>query len=188
MTVTATNLIAGPAHLWVAVFGSPEPAGPLAAPAAPWRDVGGTQGGVRLVADRTFFELEVDQVIQRVGSVPTKEDFSIATSLAEGTLENFALALNEVESAIQDGTDSRYLELGGTTPGGTPNYIAVLLDGLAPDGKRRRVTLRKALSTASVEQAYQKSGQTLIPVTLTGHYVSPSVRPIRVEDEAPPEG
>lgn len=183
MTVVATNLIAGPAELWVAVFGTAEPASPTAAPIAPWRSVGGTTGGVRLQADRSFFTLEVDQILQDVGSVPTGENFSIATSMAEGTLENFALAVNELESSIQTGTGSSYLELGGALPGGTPNYVAVLLDGRAPNGKRRRITLRKGLSTASVEQAYQKSGQTVIPVTWKGHYVSPSIKPIRVEDD-----
>lgn len=183
MTVTVTNLLAGPADLYVAPFGSAEPAAIGTAPVAPWRAVGGTTGGVRLIADRTFFALEVDQVNQRVGSVPTAENFSIATSMAEGTLENFALAVNMLESEIQTGTGEDFLELGSTLPGEEPNYVAILLDGKAPGGKRRRVILRRALSTASVEQAMEKAGQTVIPVTFTGHYVSTSILPLRVGHE-----
>lgn len=184
MTVTATNLIAGPVtEMWVAVFGSTEPALIGTDPAAPFRAVGGTMGGVKLVCDRSFFALEVDQVIQRVGSVPTGENFSIQTSMAEGVLKNFALAIAGLDTDVTTGTGTESLEFGGMTPGLTPNYMAIILDGRAPNGKKRRVTLRKALSTASVEQSYEKAGQTVIPVTFTGHYVSSSIRPIRVEDE-----
>lgn len=185
MAVVATNLIAGPAELWVAVFGGTavEPTGPTTVPGAGWTNVGGTTGGIRLVCDREFFTLEVDQIVQRVGSVPTGEDFSIQTSLAEATLENFGTAMNKLAADITTAASVKTLELGGTLPGGTPNYVAVLLDGRAPNGKKRRVTLRKALSTASVEQAYQKAGQTVIPLTLTGHYVSSSIKPVRIDDE-----
>ena len=37
-------------------------------------------------------------------------------------------------------------------------------------------------TTDSVAMAYKKDGQTLIPVTLTGHWVSASVRPFIITD------
>lgn len=187
MTVTVTDLLAGPATgLWVAAFGTAEPADLTTAPATGWRDLGGTTGGVRLVADREFFRLDVDQIIGRVGSVPTQEDFSVATSLAEATLENFAVAVNALDADVVEATGTATLELGGALPGSAPNYRALLVDGRAPNGKKRRIIIRKVLSTASVEAAMEKSGQTVYPVTFSAHYVSASIKPLKIMDEVAP--
>lgn len=184
MTVTATNLIAGPATaVYVGAFGIAEPADALAAPGAGWRDIGGTSGGVRLIADREFFRLDVDQIIGRVGSVPTQEDFSVATSLAEATLENYGLTVNAADADVVSGVGLKTLELGGTLPGTAPLYRAIIIDGLAPNGKKRRAIVRKVLSTASVEAGMEKAGQTVFPVTWTGHYVSASIKAVKVMDE-----
>lgn len=183
MTVTVTNLLAGPATaVRVAPFGAVEPADAEAVPDAAWRDVGGTTGGVRLIADREFFRLDVDQKVGRVGSVPTQEDFSVATSLAEATLENYGLVVNAADDAVETGTGTKSLELGGTLPGTEPVYRAVMIDGRAPGGQRRRVIVRKVLSTASVEAAMEKAGQTVFPVTWAGHEVSDSILPVRILD------
>lgn len=187
MTVTVTDLLAGPATgLWVATFGAAEPADMSTAPGVGWRDLGGTTGGVRLVADREFFGLEVDQVIGNVAAIPTQENFSVATSLAEATLENYAVAVNANDADVVAGTGVETLELGGVLPATTPNYRALIVDGRAPNGKRRRIVVRKVLSTASVEAAMEKAGQTVYPVTFTAYYVSSSVKPLKIMDEVGP--
>ena len=184
MAVTVTNLLAGPATaVWVATFGATEPADAVAAPGVGWRDIGGTVGGVRLLADREFFRLDVDQKIGRVGSVPTQEDYAVSTSLAEATLENYAVVLNELETAVTTAASTKTLELGGTNPGTEPNYRALIIDGRAPNGKKRRIIVRKVLSTASVEAAMEKAGQTVYPVTWTAHEVSASIKPVKRMDE-----
>lgn len=184
MTVTVTNLLAGPATaVWVADFGATEPATLDADPGVGWTDVGGTLGGLRLIADQEFFRLEVDQIPGRVGSELTSEDFQVATSLAEATLENYARVRNASDDDVTAGVGEKSLELGGAAVHAAPNYRALLVEGRAPNGKKRRVIVRKVLSTASVEAAMEKGGQTAFPVTWTGHYVSASIKPIRMIDE-----
>jgi hypothetical protein len=187
VTVTVTNLLAGPAQtLWVGDFGATEPIG-FAAPGVGWRDMGGTSGGVRLMADREFFFLDVDQIIGRVGAVPTQENFSVATSLAEATLENYSVALNKPDDAVVVATGTKTLELGGALPGTSPNYRALIIDGTAPAGFKRRVIVRKVLSTASVEAGQEKAGQTVYPVTFSAFYVSASILPVKKVDETDTE-
>ena len=184
MTVTVTNLLAGPAStVWIGDFGAAEPSTIDADPGVGWRDMGGTTGGLRLMADREFFYLDVDQIIGRVGAVPTQENFSVATSLAEATLGNYAAALNLPEDAVVEATGTATLELGGALPGTGPNYRAIIVDGRAPQGFRRRVIVRKVLSTATVEAGMEKAGQTVYPVTYSAFYVSASIKPVKKIDE-----
>lgn len=185
MTVTVTDLLAGPATgLWVGALGATEPATIDADPGVGWRDLGGTTGGLRLLTDREFFNLDVDQILMPAGAVPTSESYSVATSLAQATLENYGLTLNLPDDAVVVGAGSKTLEIGGTLPGSAPNYRALIVDGRAPEGFRRRVIVRKVLSTASVETAMEKAGQTVYPVTFTAYYVSTSIKPVKKMDEA----
>lgn len=185
MTVTVTNLLAGPAtDVWVGDFGAAEPATIDAAPGVGFRNIGGTQGGLRLVADRELFRMEVDQIPGRVGSQLTSEDFSVQTSLAEATLENYALVVNAADEAVDATTvpGEKSLDLGTADTVAEPNYRCIIIDGRAPNGKKRRVIIRKVLSTASVETPMQRGGQTVFPVTWTAHYVSQSIAPVRKID------
>lgn len=185
MTVTVTNLLAGPATaVWVGDFGAAEPATIDAAPAVGFRNIGGTQGGLRLIADREMFRLEVDQIPGRVASQLTSEDFSVQTSLAEATLENYALTVNAADEDVDATTvpGEKSLDLGLADTEAAPNYRCVIVDGRAPNGKKRRVIIRKVLSTASVETPMERGGQTVYPVTWTAHYVSDSIAPVRKID------
>ena len=185
MTVTVTNLLAGPATaVWVGDFGAAEPATIGAAPGVGFRNVGGTQGGLRVIADREMFRLEVDQIPGRVGSQLTSEDFSVQTSLAEATLENYALTVNAADEDVDTSVPGqKTLDLGNADTEAAPNYRCIIVDGRAPNGKKRRVIVRKVLSTASVETPMQRGGQTVYPVTWTAHYVSDSIAPVRKIDE-----
>lgn len=176
MPVTTTNLIQGPATLYIGAFGVAEPLTVADAPGAGWTDVGGTKEGVELSVAKEFAVLEVDQLIDEVGRTVTKRTVSIKTSLAEATLANLAHALNEAAPAAQ------VLEPTADLTSFSPAYKAILLDGIAPGGFRRRIIVRKALSTDSVASAYKKDGMTLVPVTFTGHYVSASIKPYKIED------
>lgn len=185
MTVTVTNLLAGPAtSVWVGDSGVTEPATIDAAPGVGFRDVGGTTGGLRLISDREFFRLEVDQVPGRVGSEQTNEDFSVQTSLAEATLENYALVTNAKDTDVDTTVaGEKRLGLGKADLGAAPNYRCLIIDGRAPNGKKRRVIVRRVLSTASVETPMQRGGQTVYPVTWTAHYVSQSIPAVDWIDE-----
>lgn len=184
MSIVTTNLIMGPATLYTAAFGAAEPADTdvnTTPAASAWTDVGGTDGGVKLVVDQKYTELQVDQVVDRVGSRLTSRDFTVETSLAEPTLANLSLALNGGTAATGAGFSS--FEPNYASSATQPTYIALLIDGYAPDGKRRRVIVRKALSTDKVESTYTKDKQTFLTVKFTGHYVSSSIAPVHVADE-----
>lgn len=192
MAPTATNIIAGPASVWGALFGATEPldTATATAPSAPWVDLGGTDDGVTLNAETEWFSKRMDQVTMTPGRVPTSLEISVATNLTEGTLENLALAFNLAESEIESGgtggTAWRALDLGNLDPGAEPIYSALIMRGrgVGNGGKMRNFILRKVLSIESIESAYKKDDQWLLPVTFACHWVSPSIAPIRVVDDA----
>ena len=184
MAVTTTNLIQGPATLYQGLYGATEPtdAAVNATPAASaWTDLGGTQDGVKLSVDQTYSELEVDQITVRVGSRLTKVDFTIETSLAEATLANLSMSLNGGTSASGSGWSSYDPNVSSSAT--QPNYFAVIMDGYAPSQFRRRIIGRRMLNTDSSELAYTKDKQTLIPIKLSGHYVSASIAPFHIVDQ-----
>lgn len=176
MPVTSTNLIQGPATLYTGVFGATEPATVSAVPGAGWTDVGGTKDGVELTVADEYAVLDVDQIIYEIARRRTKRVVSVKTSLAEATLANLALAIANTAPA------ANVLTADDGLAAFAPAYGALLIDGLAPGGFRRRITIRKTLPTDSVGMAYKKDGQTLLPVTWTLHWVSPSIPPFKIED------
>lgn len=178
MAVTATNLIQGPATLYIATFGATEPATIATAPGAGWTDVGGTQDGVNLSVELEFSELSVDQVVDIPAQRVMKRVPKIKTNLAEPTLVNLAAALNELAASV---AANKFTPSNGLAAF-TPNYAAILLDGIAPGGFKRRVIVRKCLQIGNVESSYKKDGQTLFPVEFAGHYVSSSIAPFVWED------
>lgn len=183
MAVTPDNLIQGPATLYRGVFGAVEPADSAinATPAASaWSDVGGTTDGVKLAIENTYGELEVDQIVDRVGSRLTKRQTSIETNMAEVTLDNLAYSLNGGTTA--SGATYKSYEPNDDSSATQPAYSAVLFDGIAPQSFRRRVIVRKVLSVDSIELAYTKDKQTVLKVKLQAHYVSPSVKTYKIVD------
>ena len=180
MGVTVTNLLAGPATIYVAPFGTTEPTTADATPDAAWVDVGGTDGGARLVMNTTYTPLTVDQIAGPVGSRLTDRTITVATSLAEATLANLRSALN---LPVDVGTT---LEVDAEISNEEPEYRAVMIVGQKPGGGNRLVILRRALSTESIEMAWTKDGKTMIPVTFSGYYVSSSVSSIKIDDTPTP--
>lgn len=186
MSVTATNLVQGPATLYSGAFGATEPADSAvntAPPASSWTDVGGTDGGVKLTIAQSYTELDVDQIVDRVGSRLTKRDFTVETSMAEPTLANLSLALNGGTSASASGWAS--FEPSFASSATQPTYKALLFDGWAPGTSafNRRVIVRKALSTDAIDIAYTKDKMVVYAVKFSGHYVSSSIAPIHVVDQ-----
>ena len=185
MTVVATNLVQGPATMYTGAFGATEPLDTAvnAVPSAStWTDVGGTNDGVKLNIDQTYAELEVDQIVDRVGSRLTKRDFTVATTLAEPTLTNLALVLNGGTAASGSGYAS--FEPSFASSATQPTYKALLFDGWAPGGAfTRRAIVRKVLSVKATEQAYTKDKMTVFAVEFAGHYVSSSIAPVHWVDQ-----
>jgi hypothetical protein len=186
MTVTTTNLIQGPGALYADAFGATEPADTAvgSAPGGTFSDMGGTNDGITLTVTTEWAELEVDQIAETPERRRTKVETVIATNLAEPTLENLSRSVNLDPDDISTGVGFEALDLvGGELALNSPWYQAILLDGRAPNGMRRRVIARKCLNTADVENAYSKGDQTLIPVEFTAHYVSSSITAVHIVDE-----
>lgn len=148
-----------------------------------WTDVGGTEGGLTLTIEQSYTELVVDQVVDRVGSRLTARTMTMATNLAEPTLENLSRILNG-GGTVTTGSGFKAFEPANDTSATQPTYSKLIFDGIAPLGGRRRVIGRRMLSTENVEFAYAKDSQTVFSVTFTGHFVSASVPPFAIIDAA----
>ncbi|MBT2365244.1 hypothetical protein J7E88_07895 [Streptomyces sp. ISL-10] len=199
MPATVANLVQGPATVYIGTFDGttarePANAAVNATPAASaWTDIGGTTDGVELSINQEYKELEVDQVVDIPGRRLVKRDMSVKTNLAEPTLQNLLYALNDVNGGSLGASGagfSGYYEPAFTDSATQPTYRALLLHGWAPgsgsnnQSKRRMVHLRKVLSSDNVEFAYKKEDQTVFSVTWSVHYVSSSIAPFKVVDEA----
>jgi hypothetical protein len=186
MATTVSNLVLGPATLYVADFGTSEATlttlSSLSAPvtAAGWRDVGGTTDGVTLTITQEYTQLEVDQVLDVPGSRLTKRELSVETNLAELTLDNLKTALNG--GTITTGTGIQTYTPIVKPNTAEPSYLALIIDGNAPNGKPRRIIVRKALSTDDVEFAYNKEDQAVYTVSFSAHFVSDTVAPFIIVD------
>lgn len=176
MPVVATNLIQGPAVLYSGLFGATEPAAIATNPATGWTDVGGTKGGIELNINSEYAELTVDQIVDIIDSRRTGRTVTMKTTLAEATLGNLAAAIANAAPV------ANVLSLDDGLAAFKPGYAALIMDGIAPGGFRRRVTLRKCLPTDAVGVAYKKDDQTVIPVTWKAHWVSTTITPLKIED------
>lgn len=179
------NLVMGPGTLYLADYGTSEPAdGDVGSPpsSADWYNTGGTVGGITVNFNQSFTNLNMDQVVDIAGRRLTERDVQIQTQLGEATLESLRYALNDGE--ITTGTGFRKYAPAFTDSATQPSYRALILDGWAPGASqlRRRFIARRVLSTAAVGIPYQKDGQTVIPVTFGAHYVSDSTEPYVVID------
>lgn len=191
MSVLITNLVAGPLTIYTGTFGATEPVDTAvaSAPGGAFTDMGATSGGAKLKLDQKFFELKVDQLVDSAGRRLTDRDFSVKTNLAEATLANLKMALNSAGTITTSGTGATLndaYEPDAATSATQPTYICVLLDGYGPNGKRRRVILRKCLNIDAVETEYKKDGQTLFTVEFACHWVSTSIKPFKIIDDTSP--
>lgn len=94
--VTASNVIQGPANVYVGAFGAAEPVDGVwtAVDSTIWVPAGATTGGVKLSASMTYKEISVDQVPDPIGVRMTGRAVEVATTLAESTLENIKSLMN----------------------------------------------------------------------------------------------
>lgn len=177
MAVDPANFAMGPADLYVGDFGAAEPLptqvnGTPAASA--WDNPGATLGGIRFVETKAFKELECDQLVETVERRVTKKEVTLATQFAEVTFANMVLAMNG--GTVSSGTGYEMYEPAEENSGTAQTYKAVILDGTGGSGLRRRIVIRKVLSTENVETAHGKEDQTVIPATFTSHRVSSSTK------------
>lgn len=184
MTVTPYNLVQGPAQLYIAPFGTAEPADSAAtvnagAPGGSWVDVGGTEIGVTVEIDMTYVDLKVNQLIDPVGARATDRVITVKTQLSEATYQNMNNALNGLNTTT---VSSSYTTMDPVTTSSAtqPTYAALIVDGWAPTlatglPARRRWIVRKVISKPKVIEFYDLTKKVLYDVTFQAYYVSPSI-------------
>jgi hypothetical protein len=194
LSVNPLNLVLGPARLYVAPFGSTEPAdsavsptGYLTPPGGAWADVGGTDGGITFEADPTYTDLTVDQVIMNVGARLTEVKMSVAAKLSEMTFANFQTAINNIGVTNVQST-YQTLEIPVLSSATQPSYLALIVDGWAPMTSTgapalRRIIVRKVLSQVKASLAFDKKTQDNLDCTFEAFFVSSTINPVHVIDE-----
>lgn len=184
MGVDVANLTQGPGTLYRGAVSATEPldtAMNLAPTEPDWSDVGGTMDGVTLTINQEYSELNVDQVVDVPGRRISKRDMTIGTNMAEPTLENLAFCLNQ--GTISEGAGFKAIVPPNDTSATQPTYSALIFDGFAANSLRRRVIVRRALSTNNVEFAYKKDAQTVFTATFSAHFVSSTIPAFKIVDE-----
>jgi len=183
------DLVQGPALVYVADYGTPEPTDMSSLNPAVWTSLGGTLGGVEIVISQTLEDKAktVQQPDSSMGRY-VKRSMTAKMNLAEVTLQNLLYAANV--GSVTSGAGYSYF-LPGTVDRATPlTYKTVIIDGWAPAKdvnsqvtKRRRLIMRKCLSTDSSVVSYSKEKQTTQSVLWTVHGISDSVTPFKIIDE-----
>jgi hypothetical protein len=65
------------------------------APGSGWTELGSTRSGVQIAKNNTEDQLDIDQIYGAILGVPNEHEMTVATQLAEVTLENIALSWEE---------------------------------------------------------------------------------------------
>jgi hypothetical protein len=149
MSINVTNLIAGPATLYIDDVGATEPVNATDPITGGWVDIGGTNDGVNVTIAQAFESVSSDQTVDILASLPTERSVNVETSLMERTLTNVKLACNG-GTLITGATTDTFEPISNTvdTP---PTYKAALLKGTsAINGKTGLLILRRCLVTSDV--------------------------------------
>jgi hypothetical protein len=100
MSTEPFEIIAGPAKVYLAPTGSVFPDVDETPDPDDWTDLGDTKGGVSVSHDESIKLLRVDQSTGPVKAIRDEESLIVAFALADLTLENYALILNNVVVSI----------------------------------------------------------------------------------------
>jgi hypothetical protein len=126
------------------------------------QELGATEGGVSVEFKQTTQELTVDQIIDAVDIKPTKNEYTVKTTLSESTLKNLQLAWNQANPPTVDTqtqTTTLNVGLNLNLPEHTLKFV-----GPAPGGEQRTFTLHRVFQMSSGSVDIAKDKQQGIPV------------------------
>lgn len=186
------NLVMGPGAIYVMTYddNNPTASEPLDSqfnvtpPVSAWTDVGFTVGGLQFTVVNTWKELEADQITETPERRRVKKEVQFKTQLGEVTFDNLVLTL--AGGTVTTDAAKQIYKPPFDDSSVTPPYQKLIFDGRAGKNARRRVTMRKVLSTENIELAHSKDDQTVIPVTFTTHYVNTTVNSWQMVTEVVP--
>lgn len=191
MTVNASNVLAGAGSLYYASYGTTFPADTTATvaggPPAGFTDFGGTSGGVDILTSQKLKMKKVDQVLLPVGAYPTDEVIQIKTKLAEGTLNNLNVGLNNKFVLTPQATYTT-ADWQTSVSAQQLTYVSLIFDGWAPTlpstaSARRRMCAYKVLSEGSIGEAFKVDDQVMFDVTFNVFFVSGTQTPFHLIDQ-----
>lgn len=140
-----------------------------------------TDGGVNASLQKSYANHTVDQSPDWVASTPTERHAQVQTSLAQVTLDKFAIANNggAITTGVGTGGWQKWEPITNTVD--TPEtYISVFLYGKRLDGKPCVVAIRRTLSVDNMDFAFAKDAKTMLSVSWGGHFVSDTLAPFAV--------
>ena len=130
-----------------------------------WNDLGATKTGITITVNNTEETFDVDQIYGDIATEPTDWEVTVASQLAEMTLERLALAWegSAVTTASEDGISTKTMSVGNPRSY-TQRRLAVLFQ--RPNGKIRAYIFRKALRMPQESAVnHSKTGEQIsIPV------------------------
>ncbi len=180
MGVTVTDILAGPMDVYEAPVGTVEPTEAdnlnTVILNAAWRNCGGTSGGLKVVTAQKFGQVEADQTVDIIASLPNTRMVTVEMSLLEMTLKNIKMTNNG--GTITTGANTDKYEPITNTVSTPPDYRAILCKGVSSvNGKPSIAILRKLLVTSDVSSEFKKDGASMLAVTYQTHYVSAAIGP-----------
>lgn len=113
-------------------------------------DLGFTKDGIKLRMERETVDVAADQVKGLVKKVKSLEKFMVSTTLLETTLENIAIAWDQIGP--------------GSFGGNETQEVAVVVVGPAPGGATRTFTMTRAVSVGESEVTYSREEESALTV------------------------
>ena len=183
----------GPAVVYWALFPATEPAySAISSPpsSSVWTDLGATVDGssVLLEVQNTINDIHCEQLVDPIGGRVSKRVIQVTANLLEVTLNNMTVAMNQM-ATISAGTGYSVFDPLTTPTALQPPYSAILIDGWAPTTGtdevtcRRRMIVRKCLSTSKVDLEFEKTKTSAFNTTWTGYWISSTLPPYEITDQ-----
>jgi hypothetical protein len=144
-------------------------------PASGWTDLGATKTGITITRNNTEETFDVDQIATDIGSQPVAWEMSVATALAQATLDKIDLVWEGggVTAETSDGVPIKRLPL-GAPESYAQRRLAVLFkrpaiklsSGAVTEGKIRAYVFRKVQRSPQESSfAHQRTGdQATLPI------------------------
>lgn len=191
--IQSLNVAMGPAIVYTSLFGATEPAySTLTSPpsSSVWTDVGATVDGssILLEVEHSLTDIHCEQLLDPIGARVTKRVIQVTVNLLEATLLNLQLAMNQLLT-ISPGAGYSVADPMTSITSVQPQYMAIMLDGVAPTTGttettcKRRIIIRKCLSSSKADLEFEKNKPTTYATTWTGYWISSSVAPFEIIDQ-----
>lgn len=138
-----------------------------ATPAAPWINLGETDGGVKVNLEQTTNIIRSDQRTGPVKAIRSEENLTVETSLKHSTLENIAILLGNSVTDTPAGAGTIGTREVALHRGATVTEYALLFRGSyqsAYGDYPAQYELPRGYFDGPAGQEYKKDGEVLLPV------------------------